>query len=35
MTVGEVAHVVAMLAHEDSRGVHGQAIAIDGAQTMR
>jgi NAD(P)-dependent dehydrogenase (short-subunit alcohol dehydrogenase family) len=35
MTVEEVAHVVAMLAAEESRGVHGQAIAIDGAQTMR
>lgn len=35
MTVDEVAHVVAMLAHDDARGVHGQAIAIDGAQTMR
>jgi NAD(P)-dependent dehydrogenase (short-subunit alcohol dehydrogenase family) len=35
MTVAEVAHVVAMLAHDDARGVHGQAIAIDGAQTMR
>jgi 3-hydroxybutyrate dehydrogenase len=35
MTVAEVAHVVAMLAHDDAQGVHGQAIAIDGAQTMR
>jgi NAD(P)-dependent dehydrogenase (short-subunit alcohol dehydrogenase family) len=35
MTVAEVAHVVAMLAHDDSRGVNGQALAIDGAQTMR
>ena len=35
MTVAEVAHVVALLAHDDARGVHGQAIAIDGAQTMR
>jgi NAD(P)-dependent dehydrogenase (short-subunit alcohol dehydrogenase family) len=35
MTVVEVAHVVAMLVHDDARGVHGQAIAIDGAQTMR
>jgi NAD(P)-dependent dehydrogenase (short-subunit alcohol dehydrogenase family) len=35
MTVEEVAHVVSMLAHEDARGLHGQAIAIDGAQTMR
>jgi NAD(P)-dependent dehydrogenase (short-subunit alcohol dehydrogenase family) len=35
MTPEEVAHVVAMLASDDARGVHGQAIAIDGAQTMR
>ena len=35
MTTAEVAHVVAMLAGDDARGVHGQAIAIDGAQTMR
>ena len=35
MTVNEVAHVVAMLVSDDARGVHGQAIAIDGAQTMR
>lgn len=35
MTAGEVAHVVAMLVSDDARGVHGQAIAIDGAQTMR
>ncbi|HEY2512924.1 MAG TPA: SDR family oxidoreductase, partial [Polyangiaceae bacterium] len=35
MTTAEVAHVVAMLVSEDARGVHGQAIAIDGAQTMR
>ena len=31
----EVAHVVAMLCADDARGVNGQAIAIDGAQTMR
>jgi NAD(P)-dependent dehydrogenase (short-subunit alcohol dehydrogenase family) len=35
MTSEEVAHVVAMLTSDDARGVHGQAIAIDGAQTMR
>jgi 3-hydroxybutyrate dehydrogenase len=35
MTTAEVAHVVAMLASQDARGIHGQAIAIDGAQTMR
>jgi NAD(P)-dependent dehydrogenase (short-subunit alcohol dehydrogenase family) len=35
MTAAEVAHVVAMLVHDEARGVHGQAIAIDGAQTMR
>lgn len=33
--VDEIAHVVAMLCAEDARGVNGQAIAIDGAQTMR
>jgi NAD(P)-dependent dehydrogenase (short-subunit alcohol dehydrogenase family) len=35
MTTAEVAHVVGMLMSDDARGVHGQAIAIDGAQTMR
>ena len=35
MTTAEVAHVVAMLVSDEARGVHGQAIAIDGAQTMR
>ena len=35
MTTAEVAQVVAMLVSDDARGVHGQAIAIDGAQTMR
>jgi 3-hydroxybutyrate dehydrogenase len=35
MTSAEVAHVVAMLVADDAAGVHGQAIAIDGAQTMR
>jgi len=35
MTTTEVAHVVAMLVSDNARGVHGQAIAIDGAQTMR
>jgi 3-hydroxybutyrate dehydrogenase len=35
MTTDEVAHVVAMLVSDDARGIHGQAIAIDGAQTMR
>ena len=29
----EVAHLVASLIHEDARGIHGQAIAIDGGQT--
>ena len=33
--VDEVAHVVAMLCADDARGINGQAIAIDGAQTMR
>jgi NAD(P)-dependent dehydrogenase (short-subunit alcohol dehydrogenase family) len=32
--VDEVAHVVAMLVSDDARGITGQAIAIDGAQTM-
>lgn len=35
MTSEEVAHVVAMLASEKARGIHGQAIALDGGQTMR
>ncbi|MGO8996856.1 MAG: SDR family NAD(P)-dependent oxidoreductase [Polyangiaceae bacterium] len=35
MTTAEVAHVVEMLVSDEARGVHGQAIAIDGAQTMR
>jgi len=30
----EVAHVVAMLCAESARGVHGQAIPIDGGQVM-
>ena len=33
--VEEVAHVVAMLVSDEARGINGQAIAIDGAQTMR
>jgi NAD(P)-dependent dehydrogenase (short-subunit alcohol dehydrogenase family) len=35
MTTTEVAHVVSMLVSDDARGIHGQAIAVDGAQTMR
>ena len=35
VSVDEVAHVVAMLCDEASRGVHGQAIAIDGGQVMK
>lgn len=35
MTSEEVAHVVAMLATEGARGINGQAIALDGGQTMR
>jgi NAD(P)-dependent dehydrogenase (short-subunit alcohol dehydrogenase family) len=31
---GEVAHLVASLCSDDSRGVHGQAICIDGGQVM-
>jgi len=30
----EVAHMVAMLCADEARGVHGQAIAIDGGQVM-
>ena len=33
--VEEVAHVVAMLSSDDARGITGQAIAVDGGQTMR
>ncbi len=35
MTSEEVAHVVAMLCDDGARGLNGQAIAIDGGQTMR
>ena len=35
MTSEEVAHVVAMLMSDAARGINGQAIAIDGGQTMR
>lgn len=31
---GEVAHVVAMLCSPEARGIHGQAIPIDGGQVM-
>jgi NAD(P)-dependent dehydrogenase (short-subunit alcohol dehydrogenase family) len=31
----EVAHIVAMLCAPESRGVHGQAIPIDGGQVMK
>jgi len=31
----EVAHVVAMLCEPDARGVHGQAILIDGGQVLK
>jgi NAD(P)-dependent dehydrogenase (short-subunit alcohol dehydrogenase family) len=34
MTSEEVAHVVAMLTSDAARGINGQAIAIDGGQTM-
>lgn len=30
----EVAHVVAMLCGDEARGIHGQALAIDGGQVM-
>lgn len=33
VTVDEVARLVAMLASDAARGIHGQAIAIDGGQT--
>jgi 3-hydroxybutyrate dehydrogenase len=33
--VGEVAHVVAMLCAPEARGIHGQAIPIDGGQVMK
>jgi 3-hydroxybutyrate dehydrogenase len=32
---GEVAHVVAMLCSREARGVHGQAIVIDGGQVLK
>jgi 3-hydroxybutyrate dehydrogenase len=35
MQPAEVAHVVAMLCGDASRGVHGQAIPIDGGQVMK
>ncbi|MBM4376471.1 MAG: SDR family oxidoreductase [Deltaproteobacteria bacterium] len=35
ITPGEVAHLVATLCHEDARGIHGQALALDGGQLMR
>jgi len=35
MTSEEVAHLVAMLATDGARGINGQAIALDGGQTMR
>ena len=31
----EVASLVAMLCREESRGIHGQAIAVDGGTLMR
>ncbi len=33
ITPDEVAHAVAMLAVDEARGIHGQALAIDGGQT--
>jgi NAD(P)-dependent dehydrogenase (short-subunit alcohol dehydrogenase family) len=32
---GEVAHLVAMLCAEDARGIHGQALVIDGGQVLK
>jgi 3-hydroxybutyrate dehydrogenase len=32
---GEVAHLVAMLCSHEARGVHGQAIVIDGGQVLK
>jgi 3-hydroxybutyrate dehydrogenase len=31
----EVAHAVAMLCADEARGIHGQAIVIDGGQVMK
>ena len=31
----EVAHLVAMLCAPDARGIHGQAILVDGGQVMK
>lgn len=31
----EVAHTVASLCHEEARGIHGQAIVVDGGQVMK
>jgi 3-hydroxybutyrate dehydrogenase len=35
VTPVEVAHAVAMLCRDEARGIHGQALAIDGGQVMR
>lgn len=35
VTTAEVAHIVAMLCANGARGVHGQAIPVDGGQLMR
>jgi 3-hydroxybutyrate dehydrogenase len=34
MTVGEVAHAVLSLLPDEARGIHGQAIVIDGGQVL-
>jgi NAD(P)-dependent dehydrogenase (short-subunit alcohol dehydrogenase family) len=31
----EVAHTVAMLCHDDARGIHGQTIVLDGGQVLK
>lgn len=35
MTVQEVAHLTACLLGENARGIHGQAIALDGGQVLK
>jgi NAD(P)-dependent dehydrogenase (short-subunit alcohol dehydrogenase family) len=35
VTPVEVAHAVATLCRDEARGIHGQALAIDGGQVMR
>ena len=35
MSVDEVAHAVAMLCADDARGIHGQAVVLDGGGVWR